>query len=72
LAKHIGATVALVFIVLMVMGTLVMSTPTGKKAVAFMGEMNSDGTIQSMLSPNSMDCITGGCKMPLMGMSMFG
>jgi hypothetical protein len=70
--KHIGATVALVFIVLMVMGMLVMSTPMGKRALAFAGEVKSEGAVQNMLSPNSMDCITGGCRMPSMGMSMFG
>ena len=64
--------VALVFIAIMVLGSIVMSTPMGKKAVAFMGDMQSSGTIQNMLSPNSMDCITGGCGMPSTGMSIFG
>jgi uncharacterized membrane protein len=72
MTKHIGATVALVFIVVLIMGSLIMSTPTGKKTVNFLGEMATDGSLQNMMSSqNSLNCITGGCGMPSTGMSMF-
>ena len=71
MAKHIGATVALVFVVVLIMGSVIMSTPMGKKTVNFLGEMASDGSMQKMFSSqNSLNCITGGCGVQSMGMSM--
>ncbi|HKU48482.1 MAG TPA: hypothetical protein VJP79_00905 [Nitrososphaera sp.] len=72
MAKHIGATVAFVFIVMMVLGAIILSTPMGKKTASFMGRVTTDGSMQSMLSPqNSLNCMSSGCQMPSsIGMSM--
>ena len=64
--KKIGAVVALVFLVMMVLGAIFLSTPFGEKALGFADDMKSFASPQEMTS-----CITGGCQKPSMGLSMF-
>jgi hypothetical protein len=66
MARKMGAVVALMFLVMMVLGAVFLSTPFGQKALGFADDM------KSFASPGEMtSCMTGGCQMPSMGMSMF-
>ena len=66
MARKIGAVIALVFLVVMAFGAIIISTPFGQKAMGFVDGMKSFNSPQDMTG-----CITGGCQMPSMGMSLF-
>jgi hypothetical protein len=66
MAKKIGAVIALVLLVVLASGAFFLSTPFGQNAMGFVDGM------KSLKSPQDMTgCITGGCQMPSMGMSLF-
>jgi hypothetical protein len=66
MAKKIGAVVALLFLAIMAFGAIFLSTPFGQKALGFADNMKSFASPQDMTG-----CITGGCQLPSMDMSMF-
>ena len=66
MAKKIGAVIALVLLVVMASGAILLSTPFGQDAMGFVDGMRSMNSPQDMTG-----CITGGCEMPTMGMSLF-
>jgi hypothetical protein len=65
MAKKIGAVVALALLVMIAFGTIFLSTPFGQRAMGFVDGMRSFKSPQDMTG-----CITGGCQMPTMGMSL--
>lgn len=72
MAKRIGAIVALACLAVLVVGGVFLSTPTGKKTVHFIDEVQSSTSIQAMRSPSDLGgCVMAGCGVSTADLGMF-